>query len=97
MSTSRRGGASALGFTVRLSVADGHTMDAMDVGAPELLIILVVALLIFGPSQLPKLSRSLGQAAREFRHGSEPGSAGARESGAGGSTSVKPKDQQPEA
>jgi sec-independent protein translocase protein TatA len=43
----------------------------MDVGAPELLIILVVALLIFGPSQLPKLSRSLGQAAREFRHGSE--------------------------
>jgi sec-independent protein translocase protein TatA len=43
----------------------------MEVGAPELLIILVVALLIFGPSQLPKLSRSLGQAAHEFRHGSE--------------------------
>ncbi len=46
----------------------------MDVGAPELLIILVVALLIFGPSQLPKLSRSLGHAAREFRHGSTTGS-----------------------
>ena len=43
----------------------------MDVGAPELLIVLLVALLIFGPSQLPKLSRSIGQAVREFRHSSE--------------------------
>jgi sec-independent protein translocase protein TatA len=43
----------------------------MDVGAPELLIVLLVALLIFGPSQLPKLSRSIGQAVREFRHPSE--------------------------
>jgi TatA/E family protein of Tat protein translocase len=50
-------------------------MMGVDVGAPELLIILVVALLILGPSQLPKLSRSLGQAAREFRHGSETGGA----------------------
>ncbi len=44
----------------------------MDVGAPELLIVLVVALLIFGPAQLPKLARSLGEAAKEFRHGSDP-------------------------
>lgn len=43
----------------------------MDLGAPELLIVLVVALLVFGPSQLPKLSRSLGQAVREFRHPSD--------------------------
>lgn len=43
----------------------------MDLGAPELLIILVVALLIFGPSQLPKLSRSAGQAVREFRRASD--------------------------
>jgi sec-independent protein translocase protein TatA len=39
----------------------------MDVGAPELLIILAVALLIFGPSQLPKVARSVGEAVREFR------------------------------
>jgi sec-independent protein translocase protein TatA len=57
----------------------------MDVGAPELLIILVVALLIFGPKQLPKLSRSLGQAAREFRHGTLSGDADAQAgSGVGG-------------
>lgn len=43
----------------------------VDLGAPELLIILVVALLIFGPSQLPKLSRSAGQAVREFRRASD--------------------------
>ena len=37
-----------------------------DIGAPELLIILVVLLLLFGGSQLPKLARSLGQASKEF-------------------------------
>jgi sec-independent protein translocase protein TatA len=39
----------------------------MDLGAPELLIILVIALLIFGSNKLPKLARSLGQASREFK------------------------------
>ncbi len=38
-------------------------------GAPELLIILVVVLLVFGTSRLPKLARSIGEASREFKHG----------------------------
>lgn len=38
-------------------------------GAPELLIVLAVLLLLFGGAQLPKLARSLGQAQREFRNG----------------------------
>lgn len=38
-----------------------------NLGAPELLIILLVLLLVFGGSQLPKLARSLGQAAKELR------------------------------
>lgn len=42
-------------------------------GAPELLIILVVVLLLFGASRLPKLARSLGQASKEFRRGVEEG------------------------
>jgi len=37
-------------------------------GAPELLIIAFVALLIFGPKQLPKLGRSIGETLREFRN-----------------------------
>jgi len=41
----------------------------VDLGAPELLIILAIALLIFGSNKLPKLARSLGQAQREFKAG----------------------------
>ena len=35
----------------------------------ELLIVLLLALLVFGGSQLPKLARSLGQAQNEFKRG----------------------------
>lgn len=38
-------------------------------GAPELLIVLVVILVLFGGSKLPKLARSLGQAQNEFKQG----------------------------
>lgn len=46
----------------------------MNLGAPELLIILVVILLIFGSTKLPKLARSLGQAQNEFKKGIAEGS-----------------------
>lgn len=38
-------------------------------GAPELLIILVILLLLFGGAKLPQLSRSIGQSLREIRGG----------------------------
>ncbi len=38
-------------------------------GATELLIVLVIVVLIFGSSRLPKLARSLGQAQKEFKKG----------------------------
>ncbi|HEX2701040.1 MAG TPA: twin-arginine translocase TatA/TatE family subunit [Acidimicrobiales bacterium] len=41
----------------------------MNLGAPELIIILVVVLLLFGSTRLPKLARSLGQASKEFKQG----------------------------
>ena len=41
----------------------------MDVGAPELLIILAVVLLIFGSKKLPELARGMGRATKEFRKG----------------------------
>jgi sec-independent protein translocase protein TatA len=43
-------------------------------GAPELLIILAVVLLLFGGTRLPKLARSLGQASKEFKAGVADGS-----------------------
>ena len=40
-------------------------------GPPELLIILVVVLVLFGGSKLPGLAKSLGEAQREFKRGSD--------------------------
>jgi TatA/E family protein of Tat protein translocase len=39
-------------------------------GFPELLIILVVALIVFGPRKLPELGRSLGKSLSEFKRAS---------------------------
>jgi sec-independent protein translocase protein TatA len=37
------------------------------IGLPELIVIMVVALLVVGPSKLPELARSLGKTFQEFR------------------------------
>jgi sec-independent protein translocase protein TatA len=41
----------------------------MNFGAPELIIVLLVVLLLFGGAKLPQLARSLGQAKKEFQDG----------------------------
>ena len=41
----------------------------LDFGAPELIIILAIILLLFGGKKLPELSRSLGNSMRELRKG----------------------------
>lgn len=38
-------------------------------GITELILILCIALVIFGPSKLPQIGRSLGQAIQEFKKG----------------------------
>ena len=36
-------------------------------GLPELILILVIALVIFGPSKLPEVGKSVGKALKEFK------------------------------
>ena len=63
------------------------------IGAPELLIVLVVVLVLFGGAKLPKLARSMGQASREFKKGinddsdDEPEAASGDSAGSGDSGS----------
>jgi sec-independent protein translocase protein TatA len=42
-----------------------------DIGLQELVVIFVIALIVFGPKNLPQLGRSLGRAMREFRRASD--------------------------
>jgi TatA/E family protein of Tat protein translocase len=38
-----------------------------DIGLPELLVIVVIALIVFGPNKLPELAKAFGKAMREFK------------------------------
>jgi sec-independent protein translocase protein TatA len=40
-------------------------------GLPEVMVVLVIALVLFGPSKLPSLGKSLGEAIRGFKKGLE--------------------------
>ena len=42
---------------------------------PEWIIVIIVVLVLFGGSQLPKLARGLGSAQKEFKKGLEDGAA----------------------
>jgi sec-independent protein translocase protein TatA len=42
-------------------------IEMMGIGMPELIIVLVIALLVFGAGKLPQVGSSLGKAIREFK------------------------------
>ncbi len=44
-----------------------------NIGGPEILIVLVVVLLLFGAKKLPDLARSIGASAKEFKKGIDEG------------------------
>jgi sec-independent protein translocase protein TatA len=48
-------------------------MTLATLGAPEIGLIVLAVLLLFGSTQLPKLARSLGQAQKEFKTGLKEG------------------------
>ena len=45
----------------------------MNLGGPEMLIVLAVVLLMFGSKKVPELARSLGKAQKEFKDGVREG------------------------
>jgi len=64
---------------VSTRVARVHTHLVETIGAPELIIVLVVVLLVFGSKKVPELARSLGESMREFRKGTRDGAEDDRE------------------
>ncbi len=45
----------------------------MDIGLPEILIVLAVVALLFGSKKIPELARSIGRSASEFKRGLREG------------------------
>lgn len=45
-------------------------MNIFGMGLPEIMLIMVIALLVFGPKKLPEIGRSLGKAIRGFQDAS---------------------------
>ncbi len=48
----------------------------MKIGMQELIIILVVVIIIFGPTQIPKLTKMFGKSVKSFKDGMEEADAG---------------------
>ncbi len=42
-----------------------------NIGLPEIMLILILALIVFGPKKLPEVGRSVGRGLREFRRASQ--------------------------
>jgi sec-independent protein translocase protein TatA len=64
------------------------------IGTPELIVILVIALIIFGPKNLPKIGRSLGKSLREFKKATNDLTSAMEEDLTGPPRNITPKVQQ---
>ena len=64
----------------------------MTFGGPEMIIVLVLVLVLFGGSQLPKLARNLGKAQKEFKDGIADADGKGESAGSAESSSPKSED-----
>jgi len=57
--------------TIGENIAGDNRMNFFGIGLPEMVVIMVVALLVFGPKKLPEIGRSLGKGIRSFQDASK--------------------------
>lgn len=58
---------SALGLVLKLVSSEARVMGFLDIGATEILLILLVALIIWGPRRIPEIARTLGRMVHNLR------------------------------
>ena len=67
----------------------------MNIGPTEAIIALVIILVLFGGSQLPKLAKNLGKAQKEFKEGLAEGQASANTSTSGSTVAPQAPTAEP--
>ena len=60
-----------MGANAPLQLQEDESVNIFGIGLPEMAVIMVLALLVFGPKKLPEIGRSLGKAIRGFQEASK--------------------------
>lgn len=63
----------------RMTLFSSLPLGVLGLGAPELVVIMLIVLLLFGGAKLPKLARGLGQSIKEFKKAQESAAEGEKD------------------